>query len=103
MIDLTTLYYRRLRAGVIQVYRIINRGDKLELSIFSHFNTRPSMHNSVSVLKPRALSAIRQNMISHRVLIVGMNYQRMLFWQILWIRLRINLSFFGSITFSNMK
>ena len=33
-LGLTTLYYRRLRADVIQVYRIINKIDKLELSIF---------------------------------------------------------------------
>ena len=33
-LGLTTLYYRRLRADVIQVYRIINKIDKLELSFF---------------------------------------------------------------------
>ena len=32
MLGFTTLYYRRLRADVIQVYRIINNIDKLELS-----------------------------------------------------------------------
>ena len=67
MLGLTTLYYRRLRADVIQVYRIINKIDKLELSIFFHFNTRPSRYNSVRLIKPRALTTIRQNSFSHRV------------------------------------
>ena len=34
MLDLTTLYYGRQRADIIQVYRIINSIYKLELSIF---------------------------------------------------------------------
>ena len=67
MLGLTTLYYRRLRADVIQVYRIINKIDKFELSIFFHFNTRPSRYNSVRLIKPRALTTIRQNSFSHRV------------------------------------
>ena len=67
MLGLTTLYYRRLRADVIQVYRIINKIDKLELSNFFHFNTRPSRYNSVRLIKPRALTTIRQNSFSHRV------------------------------------
>ena len=67
MLGLTTLYYRRLRADVIQVYRIINKIDKLELSNFFHFNTRPSRYNSVRLIKPRSLTTIRQNSFSHRV------------------------------------
>ena len=67
MLGLTTLYYRRLRADVIQVFRIINKIDKMELSIFFHFKTRPSRYNSVRLIKPRALTTIRQNSFSHRV------------------------------------
>ena len=52
--------YRRLRTGVISVYRIINKIDKLELSPPPHFNTRLSRHNSVRLMKPRALTADRQ-------------------------------------------
>ena len=62
MLGLTTLYYRRLRADVIQVYRIINK-----IYNFFHFNTRPSRYNSVRLIKPRALTTIRQNSFSHRV------------------------------------
>ena len=54
-------------SSVIQVYRIINKIDKLELSIFVNINTRPSRYNSVRLMKPRALTAIRQNSFSHRV------------------------------------
>ena len=67
MLGLTTIYCRRLRADVIQVYRIINKIDKLELSNFVQFNTRPSRYNSVRLIKLRALTAIRQNSFSHRV------------------------------------
>ena len=63
MPGLTTFYYRRLRADVIQVYRIINRIDKLEISIFVHFNTRPSRYHSVSLIKPRALTSVRQKQV----------------------------------------
>ena len=49
------------------MYRIINKIDKLELSKIFHFNTRPSRYNSVRLIKPRALTTIRQNSFSHRV------------------------------------
>ena len=50
MLDLTTLNYRRLRAGVIQVYRIINRINKLKLSNCFHCNTRPLKKGSLWTL-----------------------------------------------------
>ena len=67
MLGLTTLYYRKLRADVIQGYRIINKIDKLELSFFFNFNTRPSRYNSIRLIKPRAITTIRQNSFSQRV------------------------------------
>ena len=67
MLDLTTLYYIRLRADVILVYRIINKIEKLELSNCSHFNTRHSRYNSVRLIQPIALTVTRQNSFSHRV------------------------------------
>ena len=66
-LNLTTLFYRRLRGDVIQVYRIINRIDKLDLDHYFEFNTRPSRHNSLRLLKPRALTSFRQFTFSHRV------------------------------------
>ena len=84
-LGLTTLYYRRLSADVIQGYRIINKIDNLELSIFfSRFSSRPSRYNNVRLIKPRALTTIRQNsFFLTELLTVGMIYQKMLFWQIL--------------------
>ena len=65
MLGLT--YYRRLRADGIQVYRIINKIDKLELSIYYYFNTRPSRCNSVRLIQLRAITTIIQSSFSHRV------------------------------------
>ena len=61
-IDLSTLYYIILIADIIQMYRILNRIDKLELSNnYVDFNTWSSRHNSVGLIKPRALITIQQN------------------------------------------
>ena len=67
MLGLTAFYCRRLRGDVIQVYRIISKIDKLELSMCFTFNKRPSGYNSVRLIKPRALTVIRPNSFSHRV------------------------------------
>ena len=72
MLGLTTillLYYRRLRADVIPVYRIINKIDKFDLSFF-FINKIPSRHNSVRLMKPGALTAIRETVFHTELLIV---------------------------------
>ena len=59
-LSLTTLYYRRQRADVLQVFRIIKGIDKL--------NSRPSRYNSLTLSKPRSLTSHKQFSFSHRVI-----------------------------------
>ena len=54
-LNLTTLYYRRQRADVLQMYQIIYGIDKLDRDIFFQFNNRPYRGNSLRVIKPMAL------------------------------------------------
>ena len=62
-LNLTTLYYRRQRADVLQVFRIIKGIDKLDN--FFELNCRPSRYNSLKLIKPRALTSHKQFSFSH--------------------------------------
>ena len=66
-LNLTTLYYRRQRADMLQVYRIIYGIDKLDKDKFFIFSTRPSRGNPLKIVKPRALTTHKQYSFSHRV------------------------------------
>ena len=67
-LSLTTLYYRRQRADVLQVFRIIKGIDKLDIGNFFELNSRPSRYNSLKLIKPRALTSHKQFSFSHRVI-----------------------------------
>ena len=67
-LNLTTLYYRRQRADVLQVFRIIKGIDKLDIGNFFELNCRPSRYNSLKLIKPRALTSHKQFSFSHRVI-----------------------------------
>lgn len=66
-LNLTTLYYRRLRMDMLQVYRIINGIDKINKDTYFSFNNRPSRNNSLKLIKPRAQTSIQQHSFSHRI------------------------------------
>ena len=55
----TIVFQGNLRADIIQVYRILKKIEKLELSNYFEFHTRPSRHSSVRLIKPRALPSIK--------------------------------------------
>ena len=67
-LNLTTLYYRRLRSDMIQIFRIVNGIDKIDVSHLFTFSTRPSRGNSLKLVKPRALTTLKQHTFSHRVI-----------------------------------
>ena len=67
-LSLTTLYYRRQRADVLQVFRIIKGIDKLDIGKKFELNSRPSRYNSLKLIKPRALTSHKQFSFSHRVI-----------------------------------
>ena len=52
---------------MIQVFRIINGIDKLDSSHYFTFNSRQSRVNSQTLVKPRALTSVKQFSFSHRV------------------------------------
>jgi len=67
-LNLTTLYYRRQRADMLQVYRIINNIDRIDKDTIFEFNKRPSRGNSLKIVKPRALTSFKQYNFSHRII-----------------------------------
>ena len=67
-LNLTTLAYRRIRADVLQVYRIINKIDKLDFNMFFTLNTNTTRGHSWKLDKPRAYTKLRQLSFSYRVI-----------------------------------
>ena len=67
-LGLETLEYRRLRADVIQVYRIFQGIDKVNIEDFFQLdNSNRTRGHSFKLVKPRARGSIRLNSFSHRV------------------------------------
>lgn len=52
---------------MIQVYRIINHIDRLDIEKYFTVNMRPTRHNPISLIKPRAQTSNKQYSFSHRV------------------------------------
>ena len=67
-LNLPTLAYRRKRADILQVYRIIHKIDKIPFEMFFSYNTRDTRGHKYKLDKPRANTALRQNSFSHRVI-----------------------------------
>ena len=68
-LGLPTLIYRRKRADMIEVYKILNGFTNINKDTFFDYNNRVgSRGHSHQLLKPRANTRIRQNTFSHRVI-----------------------------------
>lgn len=67
-LKLDTLYFRRRRADLIQVYRIINKLDHINFEDFFEFDTGRTRNNGRKLLKPRAMTSTKQHSFSHRVI-----------------------------------
>ena len=68
VLQITTLYYRRQRQDMLQVYRIIEGIDCLEFDSFFQFNRSITRGSSKKLIKPRATSSYKLNSFSHRVI-----------------------------------
>ena len=68
MLNLTTLTYRRKRTDILQVYRIINKIDNLDYKDFFIKNERDTRGHKWKFIKPTAISKLRQNTFSVRVI-----------------------------------
>ena len=67
-LNLTTLYYRRKRTDMIQVYRIVHNIDKIDYDLFFIKNDNGTRGHDEKLDKPRANTKIRQNSFSHRII-----------------------------------
>jgi len=67
-LNLTTLFYRRKRADIIQVYRIISNIDSIPFDDLFTFDRGPTRGNNMKLIKPRANTSMRLHSFSHRVI-----------------------------------
>ena len=67
-LNLTTLYYRRRRSDVIQVFRIIKNIDSITLEDFFKLDTGITRGNYMKLVKPRSSTSIKLNSFSHRII-----------------------------------
>ena len=67
-LGLPTLEYRRARADVIEVYKLINELDKTAIKLLSLSEITHTRGHNFKLYKPRARLNIRKNTFSHRVI-----------------------------------
>ena len=67
-LNLTTLAYRRERTDMLQVFRIIRKIDRIPFDYFFKYNTSTTRGHDYHLEKPRAMTSLRQNSFSHRVI-----------------------------------
>ena len=66
-LGLPTLEYRRLRADVIQVYKILNQVDRVDIDKFFTMSELSTRGNSLKIFKPRSRLKVRSSVFSNRV------------------------------------
>ena len=66
-LGLPTLEYRRLRADVIQVYKILNQIDRVNRDKFFTMSFVSIRGNSLKIFKPRSQLKVRSGVFSNRV------------------------------------
>ena len=66
-LGLPTLEYRRLRADVIQVYKILNQIDRVDIDKFFTMSELLTRGNSLKIFKPRSRLKVRSSVFSNRV------------------------------------
>ena len=62
-----TLEYRRLRADVIQVYKILNQIDQVDIDKSFNMSELSTRGNSLKIFKPRSRLKVRSSVLSNRV------------------------------------
>lgn len=68
-LNLESLQFRRPRADLIQVFKIIQNIDGLDRSFFfSHDGSSVTRGHHLKIIKPRARLNLRKNVFSHRVI-----------------------------------
>ena len=72
---LPTLEYRRLRADVIQVYKILNQIDQVDIDKFFNMSELSKRGNSLKIFKPRSRLKVRYSVFQTPLLVCGTLYQ----------------------------
>ena len=67
-LNITTLYYRRRRADLIQVFRIMSNIDCISFDDFFELDKGITRGSDRKLIKPRAVTSIRLHSFSHRVI-----------------------------------
>ena len=67
-LKLDTLYFRRRRADLLQVFRIISKIDCVSFDNFFKFDEGRTRGNCKKLFKPRAGTSTKQHCFSHRVI-----------------------------------
>ena len=67
-LKLDTLYFRRRRSDLVQVYRIVNDIDSIDKDVFFDFSNSITRGNSRKLIKPRASTSIKLHSFSHRII-----------------------------------
>ena len=68
LLDLPSLYHRRRRGDMITVYQVFRQGDPEAEAFFAPAATGNTSKHRQQLLKPRAVSGVRQNVFSVRVI-----------------------------------
>ena len=66
-LGLPTIEYRRLRADVIQVYKIFNQIDRVDIDKFFTMSELSTRGNSLKIFKPRSRLKVRSSVFSNSV------------------------------------
>ena len=67
ILGLSTLEYRRLKADVIQVYKILNQIDRVDIDKFFNMSELSTRGNSLKIFKPWSRLKVRSSVFSNRV------------------------------------
>ena len=66
-LGIPTLEYRRLRADVVEVYKILNQIDRIDPNKFFTMSNLPTRGNSLKIFKRRSRLKVRASVFSNRV------------------------------------
>ena len=83
-LGLPTLEYRRLRADVIQVYKILNQIDRVDIDKFFTMSELSTRGNSLKIFKPRSRLKVRSSVFQTVLLMCGIFYQTQLWRHLHW-------------------
>ena len=66
-LGIPTLEYRRLRADVVEVYKILHQIDRIDPNKFLTMSNLPKRGNSLKIFKRRSRLKVRASVFSNRV------------------------------------